>query len=60
MNYHSLYSDSLFHIWILFLTMETSNLLIINYFAFLYSVPQFHFRFLFLILEKRMRLLLCD
>lgn len=52
-------SDSLFHIWILFLTMETSNLLIINYFAFLYSFSLFLFRFLFLILEKRMRLLLC-
>ena len=60
MNYHSLYSDSLFHIWILFLTMETSNLLIINYFAFLYSFSLFLFRFLFSILEKRMRLLLCD
>lgn len=53
-------SDSLFHIWILFLTMETSNLLIINYFDFLYSFSLFLFRFLFLILEKRMRLLLCD
>lgn len=60
MNYHSLYSDSQFHFRILFLTMETSNLLIINYFAFLYSISLFHFRFLFLILEKKMWLLLCD